>query len=578
MAELTEFERQRQENIQRNKDLLRKLNLDLVSDSIARELPKEKKPQAKRRKTTPKVKQEAAEPARRSRRIAGVKTENTEEYQKERELMEERERQKKELERLKQTRLYGNFQLIDLITDSRLGSLKFADKILKTPEQESVKTEVNGNGIEDESLLDEIEHDNKVLKLFRELGDKMSAGDFYEELRNSNLEYNDKVLESKRKEFDTLKVYERFDPLDIKITHQRITALNFHPSVSDRIIAAGDTSGHVGIWAVDSAKNEEEPTISILKPHGKSISKILAPYNTPSKFLTGSYDGSIRQMDLNKLESSEVAYLNDPYESADYPLGVSDINVCVDNPNLLYMTTLSGNFYQHDLRTPFSKVDGKKLLRLHDKKIGSFAINPNLSHQIATGSLDRSLRIWDLRNVSASNAAWSEFESQLSPHAYGAYGSRLSVSCVDWNINNKLVCNGYDDNVCVFDLNGGDKVPPATEWTENYRVPGNKKSSTDEEHEVSETIQPFTKIRHNCQTGRWVSILKAKWQAAPKDRVQKFIIANMNRGFDIYDEKGQILSHLTAPNVGAVPAVCSMHPKENWCAGGSASGKIYMFE
>lgn len=569
MPELTDFEKQRQENIQRNKELLRKLNLDLISDSISRELPKDKPKGTKRRKPSPSVKQEPAEPSRRSRRIAGVKTENTEEFQKERELMEERERKKKEVEKLKQTRLYGNFQLIDLITDHRLGQLKFEGKILK-PETESGE---DGEVKQEEPEDLEIESDNKVLKMFRELGDKMSAGDFYEELRNSSLEYDDKVLKAKRAEFDNLKVFEPFDPLDIKITHQRITAINFHSSVTDRIVAAGDTSGHVGIWAVDSKQNDEDPTISILKPHGKSISKIVAPFNTPSKFLTSSYDGSIRQMDLNKLVSSEVAYLRDPYESADYPLGVSDMNICMENPNMLYMTTLSGNFYRHDLRTPFSKVDEKQLLRLHDKKIGSFAVNPNCSHQIATGSLDRSLRIWDLRNVSQSK--WSEFDDQLSPHAYGAYGSRLSVSCVDWNINNKLVCNGYDDNICVFDLNGAGNIQPITQWAKDYQVPTKKKT---EENEIPMSIEPFTKIRHNCQTGRWVSILKSKWQTAPKDGVQKFIIANMNRGFDIYDEKGQILSHLTASNVGAVPAVASMHPTENWCAGGSASGKIYMFE
>lgn len=583
MPELSEFERQRQENIQRNKELLRQLDLDLIHDSISREVPQEK-PKQKRRKTTPKVKQEVAEPSRRSRRLAGVKMENTEEFQKMREEMEERERRKKEVEKLKLTRLYGSFQLIDLITDKRLGSMKFEKKVFKSPgtaDDAQVKTEDGENVKEEEGDEEDvdIESDNEVLSLFRELGDKMSAGDFYQLLRESNLEYDDTVLEKKREEFDKLKVYEKFDPLDIKITHQRITSINFHPSTTDRVIAAGDTVGNMGIWAVDSTKHEDEPTISILKPHGKSISKIIAPFNSPSKFLTGSYDGSVRQMDLNKLDSTEVAYLNDPFESADYPLGVSDINLCVDNPNILYMTTLSGNFYQHDLRTEFKKVNAKQLLRLNDKKIGSFTINPNASHQIATASLDRSLRIWDLRNISGSNAAWSEFDDQISPHPYGLYTSRLSVSCVDWNTDNRLICNGYDDNICVFDLSGTDKVPVVTKWSKTYQLPKvGKKKEEETENEIPNNLQPFTKIRHNCQTGRWVSILKSRWQAAPRDGVQKFVIANMNRGFDIYDQKGQILAHLTGSNVGAVPAVSSFHPTENWVAGGSASGKIYMFE
>lgn len=99
-----------------------------------------------------------------------------------------------------------------------------------------------------------------------------------------------------------------------------------------------------------------------------------------------------------------------------------------------------------------------------------------------------------------------------------------------------------------------------------------------EELVLNDNLQPLTTIKHNCQTGRWVSILKSKWQLSPKDNVEKFVIANMNRGFDIYNQDGQILSHLTHPEVGAVPAVATLHPVENWCVGGSASGKVYLFQ
>ena len=76
-----------------------------------------------------------------------------------------------------------------------------------------------------------------------------------------------------------------------------------------------------------------------------------------------------------------------------------------------------------------------------------------------------------------------------------------------------------------------------------------------------------------------MSILKSKWQLHPADGLQKFVIANMNRAFDIYDQKGRILCHLTDPDrMTAVPAVSMLHPTENWCVGGSASGKVYLFE
>ncbi|ABN67280.2 conerved hypothetical protein with WD repeats [Scheffersomyces stipitis CBS 6054] len=514
MAKISEFERQRQENIQRNKELLKSLNLDSLSQSIKRELPRAS--ETKKRKTTPRtkaVKKEDVEPSRRSRRIAGIKSEleNPEEY-----------------------------------NHKKSGSLKFEDKVIKS---DSTEPEVKQE--EKEELSEDIKNDNKVLHRLQALGDKFSAGDFFDIIQKNPIQYDDKVLQSTRDEFDKLKIYEKHNPLDIKISHTRITAINFHPSTTDRVVAAGDTNGNVGIWAVDSGEDDSEPTISILRPHGKAISRILTPVAEQNKLYSASYDGSVRVLDLNKLASTEVVYLNDPYENDDYALGVSDINFCASDANLLYMTTLSGSFHKHDIRTPFKPLKSKDILRLHDKKIGSFSINPNNTYQIATASLDRTLRIWDLRNVSKANAEWSEFENQISPHLYGSFSSRLSVSCVDWNSENRLVCNGYDDYINIFDLN--------------------------EESLIPDNLKAFNKIKHNCQTGRWVSILKSKWQVAPEDGVQKFVIANMNRALDIYDQKGQIIAHLT-DSVGAVPAVCGFHPTKNWVVGGSASGKVYLFE
>ncbi|KAK6458444.1 WD40-repeat-containing domain protein [Scheffersomyces xylosifermentans] len=593
MAPISEFERQRQENIQRNKDLLKQLNLDSISQSISKEISKPNQA-AKRRKTATRsapVKKEVVEPSRRSRRIAGIKTEleNPEEYNRLREEEEEKERKKKELERLKRTRLFGDFNLIDLVTDRKSGNLKFEGKVIKAENGISTsngrskrvkKEEPEEASLDDNNAEVDVEEENRVLERLKVLGDKFSAGDFYDVIRQAPIEYDDKILERTRKSFDKLKIYEKFDPLDIKISHNRITSINFHPSTTDRVVVAGDTTGNVGIWAVDSAEESGDPTISILRPHGKAISRILTPTKSPTKIYTASYDGSVRELDLNKLASSELIYINDPYDKD--ALGVSDINLTGEDQNLLYATTLSGVFFKHDLRTKFKAPKEGDLWRLHDKKIGSFSINPNNSYQIATASLDRTLRIWDLRNVSKDNAEWSEFEQQISPHLYGSYSSRLSVSSVDWNSENRLVCNGYDDTINIFDLSGTDgELPPVTEWNETFQPNVSKKSrrkktEDDEESLVPDNIKPFNKIRHNCQTGRWVSILKSKWQVTPNDGVQKFVIANMNRGLDVYDQKGSIIAHLTE-SVGAVPAVCQLHPTQNWVVGGSASGKVYLF-
>ncbi|EMG47316.1 WD repeat-containing protein [Candida maltosa Xu316] len=579
---LSELERKRQENIKRNKELLSKLALDSISTSIKKEIDNAQ-PVQKKRKSTPKkktvVKSEPVEPTRRSRRIAGIKTDPTE-LAEEREKEEKKQQKKDQMEALKRTRLFGDFNLIDLITN-KSGNMIHEDKIIpkvKDEEEEEEFLELsNGKKTDQEDLDDQIDENNRVLKLIQSLGDKFSAGDFYDIISDSQKKDGDKSLEAKRKEFDKLHIYERFDPLDIKICHQRITAMYFHPSTTDRIVTAGDTGGNLGIWLVDDAS--EDPSVTILHSHGRNISKILTPTFAPEKLYTASYDGSVRTLDLNKLTSTELLHMGIPGESANDVWGVSDINQVQDS-HTIFLTTLEGQFYQHDTRVPFKRVDSKKILRLHDKKIGSFTVNPNNDYQIATASLDRSLRIWDLRKV--SNSEYSQYEGQKSPHLYGNCTSRLSVSCVDWNQENRLVCNGYDDNICLFNYNGTEDLPVITEWDSTYQPSttkkNNKKEATGDDYdELPDNLTPFTKIRHNCQTGRWVSILKSKWQSNPADGVQKFIIANMNRGLDIYNQHGEMLAHLNE-SVGAVPAVCALHPTQNWAVGGSASSKVYLFE
>ena len=154
---LSDFEKQRQENIQRNKELLRQLELDSLNDSISREVPKPK-PKAKRRKTeNARVKTEPIMPSRRSRRLAGSTMEDSEEDKQMREEMEKAEERKRELEKLKLTRLFGDFKLIDLVVNKQ-GEFKNQDKILKAKEKDNeIKKEEKEEIKKEEDSTDSID-------------------------------------------------------------------------------------------------------------------------------------------------------------------------------------------------------------------------------------------------------------------------------------------------------------------------------------------------------------------------------------------------------------------------------------
>ncbi|KOH00219.1 Cmr1p [Saccharomyces eubayanus] len=511
MPELTEFQRKRQENIKRNNDLLKKLHLSGVASQIKHEagvVDKAKAPVKKKQKTTSIRAKKSASPSlptRRSRRLRGEAADNT-----------------KGIPDLNDNQLL------------KMGSpdghdRNFIDEMKEKPVIGDVKL----------SDLIKDENEDALLEKFKRFNNgSFSSGDFFDEIKKRQ---GDVVGMD---EFD-LDLYDVFQPNEIKVTYERISATYFHPAVEKKLIIAGDTGGTVGFWNVrdeplgDSEEDRiEEPDITRVKLFTKNVGRIdCFPTNT-SKILLTSYDGSIRSVHLNNLKSEEVLTLKNEYDD---PLGISDCQFSYENPHVLFLTTLGGEFTTFDTR---AKTSEYKLRRLADKKIGSMAINPLRPYEIATGSLDRTLKIWDTRNL-VEKPEWSQYEDHPSHEIVSTYDSRLSVSAVSYSpTDGTLVCNGYDDTVRLFDVKSSGSLV------------------TD--------LQPKLTIQHNCQTGRWTSILKARFK--PNKNV--FAIANMKRAIDIYNSDGQQLAHLPT---ATVPAVVSWHPLQNWIAGGNSSGKIFLF-
>lgn len=293
---------------------------------------------------------------------------------------------------------------------------------------------------------------------------------------------------------------------------------------------------------------------------------------------SASYDSTVRKLDLAKGVAVEIYAPRD--KSEDAPL--SGVEVSKDDPNLLYFSTLSGQFGMYDMRTPLEKAAGLDIFNLSEKKIGGFSLHPMQPHLVATASLDRTLKIWDLRKINGKGD-WR------LPALVGEHESRLSVSHAAWNSVGQVATASYDDTIKVHDFSN------CPDWKVGTTL-------TDAE------MRPATVIPHNNQTGRWVSdgtlhsssrdfrgslslfkifqadssrpkvtILRAQWQQFPQDGVQRFCIGNMNRFVDIYTSKGQQLAQLGGEGITAVPAVAKFHPTQDWVAAGTASGKLCLW-
>ncbi|KAK9476268.1 WD40-repeat-containing domain protein [Lipomyces japonicus] len=518
----TEYERQRRENIERNNALLRELELQSLGSSIGPRVTTKRPPQASKPTdaTVKRAKKKALPVVKREKLPPAV--------------------------RRTSARLAG------IQADSETARIKSEQDDAARREKEQQERQRKGGDMKFEDIS---QHGIATLWTF---DDATSNGD----ASNGDVEENKIAgdIVTLRKDLSALKLYSEFPPNDIKITPERIYTIGFHPTTSKQLILAGDKVGNLGVFDgsqtnhaghddnddndTASASDDPEPQVFIFKVHSRTLSDITFAPSVLGKVFTASYDGSIRSVDFSTGVSSEVFYSE---IDANEPDAISQIQFT--DANSLYFATLNGEVGHIDLRSDPKKISR---YRLHEKKIGGFSLRPDAPHLCVTASLDRTMKLWDFRMINRLH------DGQLQPKMLSQYDSRLSISAANWNSVGDVVCNGYDDTINVFNLRD------SAFWAKNYAA--------------HEWLTPTSTIRHNCQTGRWVTILRSQWQANPLDQIQKFVIGNMKRYMDVYTSDGIQLARLGDHElISAVPAAAKFHPTKNWIVGGTASGKVCLY-
>jgi WD40 repeat protein len=518
--QVSEYERQRQEKIAKNQALLQQLQLDAQQTGIG----------PKRQKATSATSQKRKRPTDRV-----IKVENA--------------------PRRTSARLQG------IVADSEVARQKDeADAVAFQEEQKAKRQRIS----EDINLVDAVTNGgnwNRAGNWLTSVGPANPGERTFDaqDIHNTS----DKELREVRERMSSLQLWEGAQPNRIKITPERIYSLGFHPTEEKALVFAGDKLGSLGLFDASQTSpeqvkqeaddadedgdvgEEQEPAITTFKIHTRTISAFtFAPHDHNALF-SASYDSSIRKLDLAKGTAVEIYAPSDT--GADEPL--SGVQVSHADPNMLHFTTLDGRFGMHDVRTPKDEVT---LMQLSEKKIGGFSLHPAHPHILATASLDRTLKIWDLRKISGK-------KDDRQPAFVGEHMSKLSVSHAAFNSAGQVATASYDDTVKIYDFSDcGSWQPGKTTLNEDQ-------------------MKPATIVPHNNQTGRWVTILRAQWQLQPRDGIQRFVIGNMNRFVDIYSGDGKQLAQLGDDSITAVPAVAQFHPTMDWVGAGTASGKLALF-
>ncbi|KAG0263065.1 hypothetical protein BG011_009358 [Mortierella polycephala] len=575
----TDYERERLENIRRNQEIMRQLSLpqaaaDLAATSSAFTPSSSRGADRKKRSApTPGVKREKRVknsellPRRKSNRLANIDPEDPVAKNRQDKYIRELET----LDHARRERRTGNLSLSDVSghgDEAKFAKLmeEMATYVPDKARVKDVEDESDGEGDDDNKVKKEIkeEDDNDKdadKKVKKEEPDDNDTGikRYFRPRRASTAADKDKgktshpAPDKKSKDKHTNKepsLRKRVQALRIrgpwptvKVCQGRVYCMAIHENKDKVLVCGGDIDGNLGFWDLDESqsddyepKYDEEPNIYSYKAHTRTLSSMQYSPTDPTKLFTTSYDGSVRYLDLIKQQFIE-SYVASP-DVSDH-LGSISLE---SSGHQLWFADNDGAVTLKDVRTPKDEMVYRKVL--HEKKVGCVNVNPKFSNLIVTSSLDRTMKIWDVRTFGKYKDDEPIEELAEFPHG-------LSVTSAMWSPDGvSIASTSYDDNVRIF--NNFDPALP----------------------DVKEIPEPV-RIRHNNRSGRWVTMLRAVWSP----QFNWFSIGNMNKSVDIYSRgTGDLMANLKDPrNLTTVPAVNAWHPNRVLIASGMANGKMVIW-
>ncbi|KAI4864819.1 WD40 repeat-like protein [Hypoxylon rubiginosum] len=143
--------------------------------------------------------------------------------------------------------------------------------------------------------------------------------------------------------------------------------------------------------------------------------------------LSGSYDRTIVAADMRAPEANAPRW---GVES-----DVENVRWDPHDPNFFYVSTENGIIHYHDIRNAPPNPSASKpvwTLQAHDESLSSFDINQHIPGYIATGSTDRTVKLWNIQPtgpamvVSRNLDVGKVFSTNFAPDAEVAF--RLAVA------------------------------------------------------------------------------------------------------------------------------------------------------
>merc|ERR1712106_462823 len=324
-----------------------------------------------------------------------------------------------------------------------------------------------------------------------------------------------------------------------KVVPGRIFSLALHPSSNPLIAAVGDKSGHVGLWDI-LATSSPNNGVHLYQPHTRPVNCLTWDMANTNNLISTSYDGTTRMLDTERQEHTIIYGEKEFLEQGGWASWHSQVSA----DTFLISQGKAGTLALVDRRVGWESPATKYKVfdRLHAKTI---SVHPLQNNIFLTCNNKGGCYIFDTRKTTKSSNELMTPISELLGH------TKSLSSCLFSPITgNQVVTISTDDKLRLFNTT-----------------------------QTSKTIAPQCQIRHNNQTGRWLTPLRASWHPT---REGMLVTGSMERPRQIEvwgTSSGSLdmVAKLRGDELGSVCSLVEIHPSREVVVGGNSSGRVHVF-
>ncbi|WYZ42908.1 hypothetical protein EsH8_VI_000607 [Colletotrichum jinshuiense] len=188
------------------------------------------------------------------------------------------------------------------------------------------------------------------------------------------------------------------------------------------LLASASADKTVKLWDLHTAKCAKSYTY-----HTDKVCSLAWHSVESTVLLSGSYDRTVVAADMRAPDAKVPRW---GVES-----DVENIRWDPHDPNFFYVSTENGIIHYHDVRNAPSTPEATKAvwtLQAHDESVSSFDINPVVPGFMATGSTDKTVKLWNIQPsgpsmvISRNLDVGKVFSTQFAPDPEVAF--RLAVA------------------------------------------------------------------------------------------------------------------------------------------------------